>query len=767
MLRTTSPGHPGFLIFVLTFSLVLALFAAPAAAEEKGEISGRVESAAGTPATDARIEILDLHRTVSVDDDATFTFDEVPPGRYLIQAVSVRYGTGLAEVEVGAGETAEVEIALELASQVDAIVVTGPDRRSRLELAQPVSVLAGEELSLRAQPTLGETLAQEPGVSSTYFAPGASRPVIRGLAGDRVRMLQDGLGLGDVSATSPDHAVGVEAASMERIEVVRGPATLLYGSSAVGGVVNVLDGRIPISRIDVPFSGSVEVRGGSVSDERTGSIRLDGGGGSWAWHVDAMSRDTGDFKVPDGALEPEDGEPGDRLENSDVETAGGAVGFSYFFPENRGFFGVSVNGFDSEYGLPIGHHGEEDEEEGEEHGEEEHGEEEEEDIRIDLEQRRVDLRAEIAPAGGFLDAVKIRFGATDYEHTELEGPVAGTSFFNEQWEGRFEFVMRERGRRSGSFGLQATSSDLEAVGEEAFIPPTETEDLAVFFFDQWDLDALSLELGGRYETREVTPRGELPARDFDGLSLSAGLVWTLDDAHSVAVSLARSSKLPNGEELYSDGVHTATQSFDLGNVDLGKETSLGLDIGLRRNEGRFTGELNVFVNRFDDYIFQAFSGGEVEGFPVLAYTQADAEFIGAEFEGRIDLWHAGESHIDLQFFADVVDAELRDTGEPLPRIPPLSYGAGFHVHNDRLHGLLELRRVEEQDDVAERETPTDGFTLLNASVSYRFYVGGKVYDVLLRGTNLTDEVARNHVSLLKEEVPLPGRDVSVALRFRF
>jgi iron complex outermembrane receptor protein len=235
----------------------------------------------------------------------------------------------------------------------------------------------------------------------------------------------------------------------------------------------------------------------------------------------------------------------------------------------------------------------------------------------------------------------------------------------------------------------------------------------------------------------------------------------------VGVSLARSTKLPNAEELYSDGPHVATQTFEIGDPTLDEETSLGLDVSLRRQSGRFTGELTLFANRFDDFIFQSLTGEEEDGLPVVRYAQADAELVGAELESRFELWHGGSGHLDLQLFGDYVEAELRATGEPLPRIPALRYGAGLHFHNDRLHGLLEARRTDAQDRLAANETPTDGFTFVNASVSYRFFDGSLIYDLLLRGRNLTDEEGRNHVSFLKDEVPLPGRDVSLALRLWF
>ncbi len=769
----------------VVIGFLILLFICTASSGETGGLSGVVFAENGDPAADAQVDMVDLHRRVQVTSDATFKFEDVPPGKYLVQALSRRYGSGVAEVEVTAGQTAEIEIRLDLASQVDEIVVTvAGDAKSRHELTQAVNVLSGEELSLRLQPSLGETLAQEPGVTSTYFGPGSSRPVIRGLGGDRVRMLEDGLGTGDASATSADHAVSVDAGTAERIEVVRGPSTLLYGSSAIGGVVNVIDGKIPDYQLD-EVSGSIELRGGSVSNERGGSVALNGGSGRWAWHVSGGRRDADDLNIPgfaeaEGEEHEEDGheEEGEHeeeevrgtLPNSDLETASAALGATYFFGRDKGFLGVSVSGFDTQYGLPGGHgheEGEEHEEEGEEHEEEdEEHEEEGEDVRIDLERRRIDLRGEITQVGAF-EALKFRWGMADYEHVELEGEEIGTIFNSDAWEGRFELVQKPRGNRTGSFGLQIRDRDFEAIGEEAFVPPTKTRGWALFAFQEWEIESLTWQIGGRFEQTDVEAEGSLPDRDFDGFSASAGLLWDIDDTYSLGVSLARSTKLPNAEELYSDGPHLATSTFELGNPDLEEETSLGLDLALRWRGERASGELTFFVNRFDDFIYQRFTGAEEDELPVVLYAQDDAEFAGVELETRFEIWESGTAHLDVHLFGDFVEAELSDSGEPLPRIPAMRYGAGLHYHNDRFHGMVEARRTDEQDRLAVNETSTAGFTFVNASVSYRFYRAGLAYDLLLRGTNLTDEEGRNHVSFLKDQVPLPGRDVSLALRLWF
>lgn len=748
---------------------------ARAQAPATGSIAGRVTSAEGEPVAGATVLLAELRRRTTTAEDGGFRFDAVPRGEYLLEASSDRLGSTVERVAVTGGDTpAEAVLILDLLVHRDEIVVTAsPDARSRYEIAQPTGVLNEEELARRLQPTLGETLSQEPGVTSTFFGQGASRPVIRGLGGDRIRVLEGGLGTGDASTTSPDHAVSVDPLSAERIEVLRGPATLLYGSSAIGGVVNVIDNRVPEQVPDQAIGGTVELRGGTVSDERSGGASLNGGGGRFAWHVDLLKREADDYEIPgfaeSEALRQAEGEEGEEheqvsgvLPNSAAETESAGVGASYV--GESGYFGLSVSGLDSLYGIPGGHHHHH--EEGEE-GEDE--EEEEAAVRIDLEQRRWDLRGGTTRPFAVFSGANLRFGATDYEHRELEGEETGTIFTNESWEGRVELLQRRAGALSGSIGVQALHRDFAAVGEEAFVPPSETDSWALFAFEELTRGDWRFQLGGRYETQDVTAETEEGERSFDGVSASLGLVWQPSgaDGYSVGLSLARSTKLPNAEELFSNGPHLATNAFEVGDPDLDKETSLGVDLTFRKTAGRVTGEVTLFNTRFDDFIYERATGDEEDGLPVFRFVQDDAEFQGAELEGVVQLLHGEPHHLDLELGADFVRAELRRTGEPLPRIPAERFRLGLHYRNDRLDAVVEGMRVGEQDRVAEGETPTEGYTMLNATLGYRFFTPRAVFDVLLRGTNLTDEEARNHVSFLKDVVPMPGRDVSLSLRTTF
>jgi iron complex outermembrane receptor protein len=756
-------------LFVASIFFVVVLgqgIAGRAAAQGTGSIRGRAIGADGHVPRTGEATLVDQRRRSPLGELGDFEFDSLAEGSYLVVVTTPLHGDGVARVDVAAGAVSEVEVQLNLTTHSEEMVVSAsPDVRSQLELASPTTVLSGEDLMLRRQGSLGETLADEPGISSTSFSAGASRPVIRGLEGDRVRMLQGGIGVGDASATSPDHAVSVDPAAAERIEVIRGPATLLYGSSAIGGVVNVEDSLIPIFEANLPFSGKVDLWAGSVDDQTGGAAALGGGGGHWAWSLQGTARDADDYRIPGfaevGAEGEIDEEPAHgRLPNSAVETTSVGVGGSYFFG-HRGFLGASVSGFESEYGLP-GAHEEESHDEGD--GHHELG-----GPRIDLSRTRFDLRGELSSAFGPFRGLRGRFGLVDYEHDELEPDGAvGTTFLNDAWEARVEAVQLSRGRWSGSVGVQLGQDEAEARGEEAFIPRHETGNWGLFVFEEVGFEDWSLQFGGRVDGRDldVADAGSRD-RSFSDFSASVGAVYRPNEVTAVGLSLASAAKFPTGQELYADGAHLAVQAYEIGNEDLGGERSLGFDLFLRRSEGRVAGEISLFRQDFDDFIFQAFTGELIDGLPVVLYSQTDAEFTGAEAKASIEVWEHKRNHLDFRVFADYVRAEASATGDNLPRIPPLGFGGGVHYHGEHYHGMVEVRHRDGQDDLAPNETPTASNTVINASFSYRFLVGDRIFDALLRGRNLTDEEVRNHTSYVKDSVPLPGRDVTLSLRLHF
>jgi iron complex outermembrane receptor protein len=756
----------------VVLSFLVLLVASSLLAQATATVSGTVKTSEGLPVTDAVVTLVEARRSVAVGADGSFRFENVRPGHYHLRAESRRVGAALGEANIAAGTDRSVEIVLDPAIHSEEIVVTaGPDSRRESEVYQPVTVVREDEIARQLQPTIGETLNEEPGVSSTYFGPGASRPIIRGLGGDRIRILSEGLGTSDASNISPDHAVTVDPSSAQQIEIVRGPATLLYGSNAVGGVVNVIDDRVPNRVPTEALTGHVDLRGGTVSDERTGSLGLDGGAGRLAWHLDFTKRDTGDYEIPGPAEHHHEGEEPEEeeehtgvLENSSLESQNGTIGAS--FVGDRGFFGVSFNRFETNYGVPG--HGHHHEETGPLSGRRVRALQEEEEVfvRIDMEQSRFDVKGELTDLGIFRN-VRLRLGSTDYEHVELEGDEVGTRFTNDGFEGRLEATHQPLARLRGSIGLQVTDSDFAAIGEEAFIPATTTKSRAAFVFEEIPGERLDFQFGARYENQDITVReDELPDSSFDGISASLGTIYRPAEGFAIAASLARATRLPTATELYANGPHTATGQFEIGDVNLDEETSLGLDVSFRKTAGRLRGQINLFNSSFDGYIFDAPTGEEEDGLPVFRYVQADATFRGIEIDGHAEIWHSGSNHLELEAGADYVRAEL-DEGGNLPRIPPLRTSIGLRFEGGAFSATAEVRRYSEQDDVAEYEEATEGYTLVNATLGYRFFAANTVHDLLLRGTNLTDELARQHTSPLKERAPLPGRDFTLAYRVTF
>jgi iron complex outermembrane receptor protein len=751
--------------------LIVALFAgiasAPTGVEgQEGRVEG-VVMVGDAPVDDADVSIPGLGRRVRVDGAGRFTFDRLPPGRYVLEAESARWGRGLESVDVVAGQTAGVRIVLEAVFHLDEMVVSaGAGSTRRSEAYQPASVMTQRDLVTNAEASLGETLAREPGVNSSYFGPGSSRPIVRGIGGDRVRILEAGIGTGDASSTSPDHAVAVEARNAERIEVIRGPATLLYGSSAVGGVVNVLDGRITREVPTRPFTGYVEGLGGSVSDERTASGAVTAAFGSFVVTGSGLYRDSEDYSIPGfSEANPEPGEDLEEgiLENSSVNSTRGSGGLSYV--TERGYVGLAYTGQRSDYGVPGHAHEEEDP------GAPPAAEEEEEFVSIDLVSDRVDLEGALRFGAGAIRNLKARFGYTDYQHTELEGAEVGTRFFNEYLEGRVESEHSFSDRTQGAVGAQLSSRDFEAIGEEAFVPPSSTDAIAAFAYEEFvATEALSVQGGVRFERQRASAPG-VAERTQHAFSTSLGANWDASELLSLSASASRSTKLPNAEELFSNGPHAATRAYEIGDPTLSEEIALGLDVTAHLHGERFRGSASVFTTGFSDYIYQAATGNDRDGLTEFQYVQGDARFTGAELEVELDVIENDPSesapHVSIDLLADFVNAKLVDTDEYLPRIPPFRLGGGVNYRQSGFVVRAGARYSAEQDRLGPFETVTPSFTSVDASISYRLFTGGIFHDISLVGANLTDAEARVHTSFLKDMAPLPGREVRLIYRINF
>ncbi len=656
---------------------------------------------------------------------------------------------------------------------VEEIIVTStPFERSLADTIQGASVLTGDALRDQARSSLGETLRGETGISSTFFGPVSSRPIIRGQGGDRIRILTNGVDPVDASVTSVDHQVAINAGTTERIEILRGPNTLLYGSNAVGGIVNVIDTRIAATLPENTVSGRGDLTYATNADAFGANAQTVGQiGPGLVLSVDGSYSDQSDYEIKGFANEEAEEEGIDGfVENSSAEVYTFGGGLSYLW--ENGHIGVSGGYFNSLYGVPAAHEhgheeGEEDHDE-EEHEDEEHeeGEEEEEIISIDLERVRFDIDGELRNLGSFVEKATFRFGYGDYDHTELEGDEVGTVFQNEAWESRIELVHRPIGNLKGAFGLQLRNRDFEAIGAEAFVPPTETDSLALFIVEEASFDMLTLTGGLRYENVDVTSTTTAIERDFNTLSGSIDASWQFADEAAFGLTTSLTERAPNAEELFSNGPHLATQQFEIGDPNLVKEKAWNVEASLKVRTDRFGGSLNLFRTEYDDYIFERLTGEEEDELPVYRYTQVDATFSGFEAEADMQVYESGDTAVTLDGSLSYVRATDTTTDSPLPRIPPLFYTVGATAKVEAWTARIELEGSSSATRVAPLEEETDSYIFVNAQVSWK-PIADRDVRFVLQGRNLGNSFARPHTSFIKELTPLPGRDVrfSVAMGF--
>ena len=689
---------------------------------------------------------------------------------------------------------------------------------AREGLAQASDVLDADELERKAVDNIGATVGNEPGIHNSSYGAGAGRPVIHGLGGARVRVMEEQIDTLDVSVSSGDHAVTVDPFVAERVEVLKGSATLLYGSGAIGGVVDVHTGRIP-SEVPERVHGALDLRGSDNGDGSNSAFRLDGGGGNVAWHLDAFARKADDYDIPgfaesaaQRALEEEEDhhdedehEHGDddhdheaddhdeeeghhdeeeaygHLPGSGLEVQGGSIGFSLV--GDRGFAGLAVSSLDSEYGIPghshahhehgheeHGHH--DDEEHADDH--EEHAEDHEDEAHEDeappvvvLEQTRVDLEAGLAdPFDGF-EGLNLRLGINDYEHVENEAGEAGTAFANKAWEARAELTHDPFGGWRGAFGVQLGDREFSVVGEEAFTPPVDTSSVGLFWVGERSIGELGIEAGLRYDRVEHAP-AHSTSRDFTGGSASLGLIVPLGEGWEGTLLADYSSRAPVGEELFSDSPHPGTGVFEIGDPGLDHEQARNLAATLTGGGDGRSLRGTFYYTHFADFIYQAATGEEQDGFDVRRYAQADATFAGFEVEGRTTIAEWGAGRFEVGAFFDMVSPELEVSGnDNLPLIPPNRIGVSFEFTSDRLRANVDYVRAAEQDDVAEFELPSDSYDDLRARIAWRLRLGGMTVDLFVAGRNLTDDEQRLHTSVVKDLAPQPGRTIEAGLRMRF
>lgn len=676
-----------------------------------------------------------------------------------------------------------------LAQETEVITVTSTVLQTGAdEITGSVEIIDRSHIEENLSGSLADTIAHEPGVSTTYFGPAASRPVIRGLGADRVRVLNNGVGLIDASTSSPDHAVASEALEAERVEILRGPAAIAYGGGAIGGVVNVIDGRIPEEHAEDGLDGRFYIGHTTVDNGETAAGQFRFNAGSFVFNVELMTRDAEDYDIPgfsesalaraleeeehdeeDGHDDEEEEEVFGTVENSGLEFSTGSVGVSWV--GDNGFIGVSYKSTDALYGIPGGHgHHEEEhegEDEGEDHHEEEEHDEEEAGVAIDQIQTRYDLRGEFRNVSEFIDRVRFSFGTAEYKHVELEGDEVGTLFRNEGWEGRFETrfsaVELGGGELESAAGFQAFARDFVADGEEAYVPASVTDDFGAFLVQRWDTGAWGLEGGLRLETRDIETAAA--ARSFDTFSLSGSAFWRPKSNTFLALTLSSNERAPTDVELFADGEHVATSTVENGDPDLDVEKAVSIEFTARTEFGSWAFEGAAFHAEYDGFIGAFPTGEEEDEFLVVEYRQEDASLSG--FEGRFEgpLGEFAGWNLTGELTGEYVNASV-DGGGDMPRIPPLSFTAGVSAQMGahQLHG--EVVWAGEQDNVAEFELPTEGYTLINARYSVTPFEE-RGMRIILEGRNLSDEEARLHTSFLKDALPLPGRNFRAALVMDF
>jgi len=675
------------------------------------------------------------------------------------------------------------------------IIVSAPGVRE-LDVLGATSVLEAKEIQREAvNGQIGDLLAKLPGVSSTSFAPGASRPVLRGQQDERVRVLIDGLGTLDVSNTSVDHAVTIEPLTLERIEVLRGPAVLLYGSQAIGGAVNAIDKRIPTRMPDEAMHLDAFAGVDSATNLRTGAASLDVGiGSNLVFHVDGSWRKAGNMDIGGFQLAPElreelreeaaekiaEGEPEKAEEfleaaeqrgfvpNSDMESWTINTGLGLILGEST--FGVAIGYYDTNYGvikrpgLKHEHGGEE----GEGHGGGGHGGEEkkEEDLRIDLQQFRADFKGDIYLGEGAFERLRVRAGFSDYTHSEFEGDETKALFDSKSIEARAELVQNTEATLRGVTGVQFMHRDFDTSGSEVYLPRNLTDQFAVFTLQEYGNGPVQLEASARAEFTSVTAQPVAFDRNFETFSGAVGLVYQGIEGVRLGINASRVERAPSAEELLADGPHFAVQAFKIGDRDLETERALGLEAYARGSIGRGTFNLAAYRQRFDNFIFLAETGLEEDDLPVFRYLQQDADFWGFEAELNYPVIDTEGFRLLTDLRASYTEAELTD-GNAVPRIPPLALLGALEAQTDAFDVRGEVQWFDDQSRVTAFETPTDSFTLVNALVAWRPFTQNRNVTVLVAADNIFDVNGRRHASFTKDFIPLMGRNFRASVRLSF
>jgi len=727
-----------------------------AAAQDGVPFFGRlVNSLTSEPLAGAAVEIEELKRQAMSQADGTFTFDNVPPGTYHVSVLAQGYSTRRTEVQVAPG-AAPIELQVDFDLHFEEVVSVSAEARSQFDSFQATSVLAGQDLSKRLEMSLGATLESQPGVASRSFGPAPARPVIRGLDGDRVLILQDGQRLGDLSSQSGDHGVPINPAAAQRIEVVRGPATLLYGANAIGGLVNVITDEIP-TRPQMGASGNFTFDLGSAAKEAGAAGDVHIGNGTFALHVGAGGRRSGDVATPEG-----------DVVNSQSRNGFGNVGLSW--TGAKGYFGGSYGYDDTKHGIPVIEEGQ---------------------VQLTPRRHAFSLRAGAQGLEGAFDSYRATLAVRRYKHEELEGSAVGTAFTNNTAEVEVMGAHRALGRLKGSVGGWFLDRAFGASGAEALSPPVDQGGGAAFLYEEVTWPHVTFQFGGRIDHTSYQPQDEA-SRAFTTGSGSLGLLLrpsAADDRVTIAISTARAARTPALEELFFFGPHPGNFAFEIGNPNLDPEHAFGFDLALRWRTTRVSGEVTYFRNDIAGYLFRAplsepefegrldefaerFPGRDIgpappaedeEALPIVEYVAADSILQGLEAHSDIQL----TSQLTVELGLDYVRGTLQESDEPLPRIPPLRVRGGLRYQRNAFQAGGEVTAVATQDRLFSTETSTNGYQLGRLYTSYSFGSGTVAHTVTARLDNVTNELYRNHLSLIKDLAPEMGRSFKVLYGVKF
>jgi iron complex outermembrane receptor protein len=689
-------------------------------------------------------------------------------------------------------------------------ITADPLARTQLNSAQPASVLAGDYLREQQQHTLGDTLANQPGISATHFAGVASSPIIRGLDGPRVKITQNGLDTADVSRGSPDHAVTTETSTAQQIEILRGPATLIYGSGAIGGVVNVVDQRIAQALVGGQrgfFGLSLD----SASDRREGQFGYSADQQSTVWHVDGFKRRSDDYQVAN--FLNDDGELVDHVENSFVDAQGLNTGVSYIF--DNGYFGVSYGRLEQQYGIPgHAHHDDEHDDDHDDDHDDHDDHADEAGPYGDMWQNRIQVHGGWQNPMRGLQQLELRYGFTDYQHQEIEDGSPATTFTNRQHELRLTANHEPLAGWNGAVGYHYFDQQQQAFGEEAYTPPADTTRHALFWLLEQQFGAFNWQTGVRVEDVQVSARNAEvfgdSQLDFTPVSASLGFTLPLTNDVQMALNLSHAQRAPSANEIFSNGAHLATQTYELGllyalheeaehqyhieasNRRPAIEKAHSIDLSFHLEQPTYHLDYTLFYNRIDDFVFSTISGvnsadlmhdddhdddhgddhgddhadehDHSDGLPVLVNQQRDVELFGYEISGA---WRF-QNNWELSGFSDYIRARSVDGGGNLPRIPVQRIGADVRYLAGTWEAKLGYTHHFKQQRLAANETVTDSFGLLNAQLNlFPQTMSDLGMSIFIKGENLTNQLGLVHSSFLKEDAPIRGRNFSIGLRGEF